>query len=448
MPYPAARYAWFVIGTLSLINMVSFLERQIITLMFGPIKKDFSLSDTEVSLLAGFAFVVCYVLFGLVVGRLADRMNRKRIILFGIIFWSIATVACGFARSFVQLFLARVAVGIGESTLGPSAASMISDYFPRKKLARALSLYSSSNYIGNGLALVAGGAAIAWVASLPPLSLPGFGTFAPWQMTFILVGVGGLLVLLPFYFVKEPARQGVIRTDARGRAVAVPYSEVWAFFHRNRRAIFCHFAAFSISAILGMGKAAWIPTYFIRVHGWSVQEIGLFYGLIFATAGAAGVIAGGWIVSWMHQRGDEAAYFRLPIYAFLAGTIPGVAVVMTSDGNLAIALLVISTFIASLPVACIGAGLQMITPNQMRGQVIAIFHFVGNIIGPALGPIVVALITDYIWKDEMAVGQSIATMYAIIIPICCLLLWYGMSAFRRSMVEAESWTNISQKAQQ
>ena len=190
-------YAWFVVTALALTNMVAFLERQIVTLLYQPIKADFGISDTQVSLLSGMAFILFATVFGLYFGRMADRRNRKWIITLGVVAWSAATICCGMARNFIQLFLARISVGVGEATLGPSAMSMISDYFPRHRLARGLSVYTSSVSAGAGLALVAGGAAIQFVGTLPPIVLPGGDALAPWQMTFVLVGLGGLIVLLP-----------------------------------------------------------------------------------------------------------------------------------------------------------------------------------------------------------------------------------------------------------
>src|SRR5436190_3267953 len=190
-PFPAASYAWFAVGALSLVNMVSYIERQILTLLFAPIKRDFHLTDTQVSLLAGAAFVIFFVLFGLLFGRLADRGNRKRIILLGALFWSAATTACGLAQNFIHLFIARISVGIGEASLSPSALSTISDYFPRERLTRAISCYTGAQYVGAGLALVVGGFAIQLVAHLPPIELPGLGQLRPWQMTFVFVGLGG-----------------------------------------------------------------------------------------------------------------------------------------------------------------------------------------------------------------------------------------------------------------
>src|ERR1019366_6895908 len=140
--FPPASYAWFAVAALSLVNMVSYVERQILTLLFAPIKRDFHLSDTQGSLLAGAAFVIFFVLFGLLFGRLADSGNRKRIILVGALFWGLATTACGLAQSFIQLFLARISVGVGEASLAPSALSTISDYFPRERLTRAISFYT------------------------------------------------------------------------------------------------------------------------------------------------------------------------------------------------------------------------------------------------------------------------------------------------------------------
>jgi MFS family permease len=429
--YPASAYAWFVVGALSLVNMMSYVERQILTLLFAPIKRDFRLTDTEVSLLAGAAFVVFFVVFGLLFGRLADRGNRKRIIMLGALFWGLATTACGAAQNFVQLFVARISVGVGEASLGPSALSTISDYFPRHRLARAISVYTGAQYVGAGLALVVGGLAIHLVAQLPPVELPGIGVLRPWQMTFVLVGLGGLLVLIPMAFVKEPVRRGVSRP-----AGGADRGELRAFLGANRRMLASHFAGFSLSSMLGFGVVAWVPTYFIRVHGWAAQDIGYVYGAILAVMGGAGVLAGGRIAEWMEGRGVRDAYFLLPMLSATATMALFVAAMFAPSDEVALGLLVCSTFFSSFPVSLIMTALQAVAPNQLRGQLTALFSFVTNLLGVATGPTVVALLTDYLYRDEQAVGWSLATASAVITPVVVTLLAVGRPGLRDSLDRA------------
>lgn len=431
-------YAWFVVVALALTNMVAFLERQIVTLLYGPIKADFGISDTQVSLLSGMAFILFATVFGLYFGRMADRRNRKWIITIGVVAWSAATVACGMARNFTQLFLARISVGVGEATLGPSAMSMISDYFPRHRLARGLSVYTSSVSAGAGLALVAGGAAIQFVGTLPPIVLPGAGALAPWQMTFVLVGLGGLIVLLPLSFVKEPARRG--RIAGAEPAKGLPLSAVFDYLKSQRSFYGLHVAGFSLATILAAGTVSWIPTFFIRHHGWAPHEIGYTYGLIVTICGVFGVLAGARVAEWMDARGCKDTNIRLPLYAMGAATVPAVMVPLVPDPKIALALLAFGSFIGALATAPIWAALQLVTPNQMRGQVIAMFSFVVNIVGMGIGPLVIALLTDFVFKDEARLGWSIVLASVIIKPFILTLFWLCLKAYRESLAAYEAAT--------
>jgi len=438
-PFTNTSYAWFVVAALSVTNMVSYVERLIPTLLFAPIKKDFGLSDTQVSLLAGFAFVLFYVVFGMLIGRLADRSNRKRIILIGIFFWSLATMTCGLARNFAQLFLARISVGVGESTLGPSATSMISDYFPREKLAGALSIYSGAQYVGAGLALVVGGFAIQLVANLPPPVLPVFGELHAWQTTFLAVGLLGLVVLIPMLFVKEPPRRGLM--DGAPVHKGVPFSQVWAFLKLNKGTFGAIYGAFSIHSILGFGTVAWMPSYFVRVHGWQAHDIGYVYGVMVGVLGTAGVILGARFAEWIAARGYADAYIRAPLIVAIVIAIPQALCTLMPTSGLSLALLGFCTLLSSFPVAVAIAALQIVTPNQMRGQVLSFYLFTANILGLGLGPTFVALITDYVYKNEHSVGYSLSTAVALIVPVVIVILWLGLKPFRESLARSEAWAH-------
>jgi MFS family permease len=415
--------------------MASYVERLLLTLLFDPIKHDLHLNDTEVSLLAGMAFVLFFVTAGLVVGRLTDRGNRKRLILIGVVAWSAATFCCGLARSFLQLFLGRMAVGVGESTLGPTANSIFADHFPRQRLAGALSVFSAASYVGAGAALAVGGAIISLAAHLPKITLFGPEPLHAWQLTFFISGAAGLLVLIPVLFVKEPRRRD-LAPDTPGEASD---ALLWPFLKRRWRFFACHFGAYSISAILGMGSVAWMPSFFIRVHHWPAAQIGYVYGFVLAVVGGVAIVAGGRLIQWLEARGMADVHMRLPLI-FLTASFPfGLAVVLVPDPNIAVVCLAISTFLSGIPIACISTALQLVTPNQVRGQVLALFAFVGNIVGPALGPVLIAALTDFVFRDPAAVGRSLAVATIVIAPIVSLLLWLGMAPFRAGLAHAERW---------
>ena len=189
---PSLKYAWYVVIILMVCYTLSFIDRQILSLLVKPIQQDLGINDTEMGLLQGAAFGIFYTLLGLPMGWLADRISRRNLIAVGIFFWSLMTALCAVARSFGSLFFARMGVGVGEATLAPSAFSMISDYFPRERLGTALSVYSAGIFIGAGLALIVGGTVVSAVSNIPAITMPVLGTIASWRLTFLIVGLPGV----------------------------------------------------------------------------------------------------------------------------------------------------------------------------------------------------------------------------------------------------------------
>ncbi|MEL7029083.1 MAG: MFS transporter, partial [Pseudomonadota bacterium] len=168
-------YSWYVVAVLSFAGVVAFIDRQIINLLVEPIKADLGVSDTQISLLQGIAFSLFYAIMALPLARLSDSGNRKQIIILGAICWTIATFTCGLAGGLAVLFVSRMMVGVGEATLTPGGFSMISDYFPREQLSRALSVFTSSSFLGSGLAFILGGAMIGLFSSWGPIEAPLIG---------------------------------------------------------------------------------------------------------------------------------------------------------------------------------------------------------------------------------------------------------------------------------
>src|SRR5262245_26194567 len=204
--YPRRTVAWYALGVLTLCYTFSYIDRQILAFLVGPLKHDMHISDTEIGLLQGLAFAMFYAFFGLPMGMLADRFSRRNIILAGLVVWSMMTALSGVAPSYWELALARMGVGVGEAVINPCALSMIADYFPKERLSLALSVYMMGIQIGAGLAMIIGGVVAQAVANMPPIEIAGYGAVAPWRLTFVIVGVPSLLIALILATVKEPPR--------------------------------------------------------------------------------------------------------------------------------------------------------------------------------------------------------------------------------------------------
>ena len=320
-------YEWYVVLICMLAYIFSFVDRQILALMIEPIKHDLQLSDTQFSLLHGLAFSLFYAFMGIPIALLADRYSRPRIIAIGVAFWSLATAACGLSRSFAQMFLARIGVGVGEAALSPATYSMLSDMFPRHKLGRAVGIYSIGSFIGGGMAFLIGGYVINLLKSVDSVAVPLLGALRPWQVTFFIVGLPGLLVaLLILLTVRDPQRRGV-RRDAAGQAQKPSVGETFRFLGRHRGTFFCHYLGFSFYAMILFCLLGWTPAFYMRKYGLSPVDVGYMLGVVVLVANTAGVFCGGWLMDWLAKRG----YSDAPLRAGVIGAVGMACLLYTSD---------------------------------------------------------------------------------------------------------------------
>ncbi|MEO7386747.1 MAG: MFS transporter [Gammaproteobacteria bacterium] len=440
--YPNPRYAWYVVGVLTFAYLLSFLDRQILALLVEPIRRDLGISDTQVSLLGNLAFGIFYTVLGLPLGRAADRFSRRGLIAAGIATWCLMTAACGLARNFLQLFLARVGVGVGEATLNPAALSMISDYFPRKTRGRALTFYNMGVSLGVGVALIFGGQVIAWVAAAPPVELPGIGALRGWQTVFILVGLPGVLVALLMLTVREPVRRDRLQVRHADGTVTEQLSvkEIVAYLRQRWRTYVTHFIGMTVVTIQGYSYFFWIPTMFRRTWNWTIPEISLVYGLVTITCGPLGILLGGWIADLLYRRGYQDALIRTCLGGAALLLIPGsVLAPLMPNPWLAVALLVPVSIGGALVTATGVAALQMITPNQMRAQTTALYYFVISIFG-LLGPTAVAVVTDYVFADDNALRWSLAIVSGVSSIVGLVFLSAHLPYYRASVQDAAAWS--------
>lgn len=427
-------YAWYVVAVLMFAYMVAFIDRQILSLLVQPIKRDLGVTDTQIGLLAGFAFAIFYSVLGVPIARLADRTNRKYLISVGVFLWSVMTAACGMTKSYWQLFLARVGVGVGEATLSPAAYSMMADYFPPNKLARAIGVYAMGLYIGAGVALLTGSAVVSLVSDAGAVEYPIVGTLYPWQLTFFVVALPGLLVLALLTTVKEPPRRGV--ADAPLAAPkSLPVAEILQFLRTNRRMVIAHLMGFLSLGTVISAYLIWVPEFLRRTYDFSVPEAGAIYGLCLLFFGGAGPYVGGWFAELLSRKGYRDAEMRASMLLG-CGMIPcAVLAPLAPDRVSAIVMLAIVTFFLSSPQGLAPTIIQLMAPNRMRAQVTALFMLIAVLAGFSAGPYFVAFFTDYVFGDESAIRYSLSIVSAILTPIGVLCLWWGMKPFAERRIE-------------
>lgn len=423
--WPSAAAGWYAVAVLTIAYVFSFVDRTILALLIDPIKADLNLTDTQMGLLGGFAFVVFYTLMGLPIGWLADRSRRNVIIAVGIFTWSLMTAACGLAKNFGHLILARIGVGVGEAALSPPAFSMIADYFPPRKLGRPMGVYNAGIFVGVALAFMLGGAIVQYFSAQPPVELPLIGRLVPWQLAFIVVGLPGILMALLMLTVREPPRHGVApvaQTSMRAFA---------GWMGQRRGALLGHFFGF---AILGMPVQAvflWAPSFFIRRFEYTPGEVGPTLGLLALIFGAGGMMAGGWLNDWFKSRGHADAPVRVGVVAAVASSPFALTAGLADNATLALILLAPLVFFVCCGVTAAPTGLQLIAPNRYRAQLSAVYMLILNLIASGLAPFLVGYFTDNLFRDPTAVGRSLA-LVGIASPVAALVLAVGLGAFREA----------------
>jgi MFS family permease len=262
-------------------------------------------------------------------------------------------------------------------------------------------------------------------------------------VVFFIVGAPGVLLALLMYTVREPARRETrLVRSAEGKAVAaqVPFSEVVVYLRRNWRTFLCHNVGFALLSFSSYGTSAWVPTFFVRNHGWTESSAGQVYGWIVAIFSTLGIVAGGRFSDWLADRGHRDATMRTGLLVAVAWFPFGMLYPVVSDANVAVALMIPAAFLASAPFGIAAAAVQQIMPNPMRGQASAIYLFVVNLIGLGLGPTAVALITDYVFRNDQAVNYSLLIVATAAHIVSAILLWAGLKPFLASLDRLKAWT--------
>ncbi|GAA5629994.1 sialic acid transporter NanT [Acinetobacter calcoaceticus] len=427
-------YQWYVVVICMVAYILSFVDRQILSLMIEPIKQDLMLTDTQFSLLQGLAFSLFYAFMGIPIAALADKKSRIKIISIGIAFWSLATAACGLSKNFIQMFIARLSVGAGEAALSPAFYSIVTDLFPKEKLGRALGLYAIGAFIGSGLAFLIGGYVISLLKNVDMVVLPVIGQLKTWQLTFFIVGLPGvLLALVMILTVKEPKRKG-LKLDQNGQVLQASFKNSIAFIKTHKKTFFCHFIGFSFYTMMLYSLLGWAPAFYMRHFGLDASQTGYILGSIILIANTAGALFCGWLIDYFSKKGYSDAAIRAGMIGCAALVLPSVLFTQVDNMYLSFGLIFIAMFFSTFPIPASAAATQMLTPNQLRAQVSAKFLLISNLIALGVGTTAVALLTDKYFENTLMVGNSISIVNAIAGIIGVFLLFKGCKYYRESIL--------------
>jgi MFS family permease len=426
---PNLRYAWYVLAVLTGMYMFSFVDRQILSLLVPSIKRDLGVSDTQIGFLQGLSFALFYTLMGLPLGRAADSCNRRNLIAASITVWSIFTALCAATKSYFTLFLARVGVGVGEAGLSPAAYSLIADYFPKHRTGTAISIFYFGLFLGSSLALLVGGMTVDALARTPIIAVPILGTIASWRVTFLIVGLPGILFALMAFTVREPLRRNLMLA-ADGQAAKASFREAFVQMGLRWQSVVGTSVGMIFQATCNYAIMSWAPVYFIRVHGWTAGQSGRSLAVIMLVFACSGMYLGGFLSDRWQKKGIADGPIRVAMISAVGIFLFLTPATLISDARWTLALMAIGMFLLSFPMGVSVASLQLIFPNQVRGQVAALFLFFLNLGGQTMGPGLPGLLNDYWFHNENMIGASISLTVGCASILMLLVFLSAMRPYR------------------
>ncbi len=384
--------AWYALGVLFLINALNFFDRQIIGAVGEPIRKEFGLSDSALGAL-NTAFTLIYAFVGLPLGKLADKYSRKKILAIGVFVWSFMTAASGLARNFWQIFALRLGVGIGEASCAPAATSLIGDYYPAEKRAKAMSIFMLGLPVGLALSFAVSG----WVAK-------NYG----WRTAFLVAGLPGLLCVLLVLFIKEPARGGVETVNVgqkkrEGSAYKLILSSptmIWLILSGALH-------NFNMYALGGF-----ITPYLMRHHNLDIAQANYVAMIVYGLLGAPGLLLGGFIGDWAKRKRPDGALLlcsfaillSVPFFFFSIGIASGEYIAFS-------ALIGTSCALMYFYYSIVYSTISDVTEPAMRGTAMAVYFLAMYLLGASLGPWIIGIISDY-FTSQAAIAAGVTELTA------------------------------------
>jgi MFS family permease len=419
--YPGRSYAWTVVAILIATAVLSYTDRQVLSLLVDPIRGDLGISDTQISLLLGTAFAVVYGVAGIPLGYLADRISRRNLIFAGVSVWSLGTIACGFSHDFRELFAGRIVVGLGEAALSPAAISLISDYFPPARRGTAVAFFLSGIAMGSGAAILIGGGVLHAI-EFGALAATPLAALAPWRMVLLAIGGPGLLWALAILLIREPVRQTEIASEGAAHGSAwrtTPWARVVPIY-----------VVLAAASFVDNAVGAWAPSLLIRNFSQDPARIGVELGLLLTVGFGGGVLIGGALADRAGARGGWPRKLRVCVYSGLL-ILPVSQLMNSPIFGWAMAGVPLYYALSGIVTAVGFSAILDVVPNRSRGLAMSVSFFLNVALGAGLGPTAVALAGTHVFSAKAGLGPPIVLTVAAGYVIALVALAAALSIFRR-----------------
>lgn len=417
---PSFAYRSYILFLTVLVGGVSMLDRQIMSILVEPIRKELRLDDTQIGMLTGLAFAVVYVIASIPAARLADRWSRRNVVAISVAAWSVMTAVCGFAQNFWQLFIARIGVGLGEAGGSAPVQAMISDLFPRRQRGTAFSIYLLGPPLGMGVGLAVGGWALAEHG---------------WRTTMLLAGIPGLILVPLLLFTARDVRAGVA-DGVTTVQVTRPFGETMLTLWRIRTLPLL-MAASTIQALIGMGMINWVPAFFSRSHHLDPVIVGTRLGGALALGSILGHMLGGPLADLLGRR-DIRWHLWVPVLGSLAAAACA-ATALTTSPDLAFPLLGLQVMLTGLSASPMIAIVTTLAPVWARATSAACLMFIINLVGLGMGPVAIGKLSDLLRPAYGDDSLRMALLVALVFVIPAATLFFLASRqYRKDFADADA----------
>src|SRR5215469_16749352 len=425
--YPSAGLAWYALICLLLCYFMYFVDRNILTLLVAPVRRDLGINDSQMGVLNGYSFSVLNGLMAIPFGWYADRRTRKGVLVFGIALWGCSTIASGFTTTFTQLVFTRMGLGVGEAALAPAAFSLISDYFPKSRRGTAVGIYGIGGFGGIGLSYIIGGMVLAAFRGVDTVTLPVIGETTLWHAAFIIVGLITLLLALLMTSVREPPRVGSLEQSAAAGA-----ETFFGHLRKHGLAFWLVIAGYTCLGILAIGWFAWLPTYFIRVFMMAPVSAGIEVGLVNTVAGVTGAVVGGYVADWMMRRGVRGGKLPTLIIMFLAWIPCALGILLSESPTISLIFVFIFTFADGIGFMQYGNVMQEMFPAHLRARSIAAWGLCSSAIAYGIGPLLFGASSDFVFHGDLGLRYTLGLVSLPIVVIGLTCAWCARRPYDRA----------------
>ncbi|MCB2066845.1 MAG: MFS transporter [Erythrobacter sp.] len=441
--WPGEAAGWYALAIIVLTMFLTFFDQTVFAMLAEKMRASFGLSDAALGFLLGPASVVAFVFVGVPLSRLVDIYPRKMVLAAGIAVMGTITALGGIAQSFGQLVGTRLFVGAGGSAHGPGSYSLLADAFRPMRIPLVFALVQVGFVLGTAGGTWGGGQLIAWTDTMPDrIQFLGLEIFS-WQLVLIVIGLPGLLAAVLFMLVREPPRRTppaaarLVPDDASLGRKILAFTGFDAVRAINLRGAtyWPLFAALALSAIESQGLPAWRIPFLSRTYGWSEAQIGNLLGPMLLLAQLAGIMLGGTFVSWMNRRYKDGN-IRACTIIFSCTTTFAILTPLMPYAELALGCMALTAMFGLAGAPAQNAAIQRIAPNEMRGQVTALYLFMFTFFG-AMGSFVIGTVSTAVVGDPAKLWQALLIVAAVFMPVATFFMWRAIRPYREEVARLE-----------